>query len=219
VVAPSSTTGGASVHLCGDNGRMHEVPTPHGPARIHPEPVAEPRGVLVLGHSAGGGVDDPALRAAVDGAAAARVSALLVELPFRVAGRRPSPPAEADAAWLAVVEHVRDHQAGLPVVGGGRSYGGRVACRAATRAGSVGVVCLAFPLVPPYGRAPASRLPELDGVDVPVLVVQGDRDPYGCPPEAPGRDVVVLPGDHGLRSSLPAVTATVARWLDRLLSG
>jgi predicted alpha/beta-hydrolase family hydrolase len=73
--------------------------------------------------------------------------------------------------------------------------------------------------VPPYGRAAVSRLPELDGVEVPVLVVQGDRDPYGCPPESSGREVVVVSGDHGLRASLPAVKATVARWLDELLSG
>jgi predicted alpha/beta-hydrolase family hydrolase len=198
---------------------VHEIATPRGRARVHPEPVADARGVLVLGHSAGGGVDDPALRAAAEGAAKARMSAVLVEMPFRVAGRRPSPPAEADAAWLAVVDHVKEHQAGLPVVTGGRSYGGRVACRTAARTGSLGVVCLAFPLAPPYGNAPASRLPELDGVEVPVLVVQGDRDPYGCPPQAPGREVVVLPGDHGLRSSMPAVTATVARWLDERLSG
>ena len=101
---------------------------------------------------------------------------------------------------------------------GGRSYGGRVACRTAAAGGSVGVVCLAFPLVPPYGTNPPSRLPELDAVPVPTLVVQGDRDPYGRPPDAAGRDVVVLPGDHSLRRSLPAVTTQVAAWLDGLLS-
>ncbi len=147
---------------------MIEVPTPTGPARIHPAPVDDARAVLLLGHSAGGGVDDRALLAARAGAAAARVSTVLVELPYRVAGsKRPSPPAEADTAWLAVVAHLRSHVGDLVLVSGGRSYGGRVACRTASAAGAVGVLCLAFPLVPPYGAAPPSRLPELDAVPCP----------------------------------------------------
>ena len=195
---------------------MEDVATPHGPARIHRASVADARGLLVLGHSAGGGVTDPALLAATRGALEIDVSTVLVELPYRVAGsKRPSPPAQADEAWLAVLAHLGS---GLPLVTGGRSYGGRVACRTAAAGGSVGVVCLAFPLVPPYGTNPPSRLPELDAVPVPTLVVQGDRDPYGRPPDAAGRDVVVLPGDHSLRRSLPAVTSQVAAWLDRLLS-
>ena len=199
---------------------MIEVPTPSGPARIHPAPVDDARAVLLLGPSAGGGVDDRALLAARDGAAAAGVSTVLVELPYRVAGsKRPSPPPEADAAWLAVVQHLRSHVPDLLLVTGGRSYGGRVACRTASAAGAVGVVCLAFPLVPPYGSNPPSRLPELDSVSVPTLVVQGDRDPYGLPPDAGGREVVVLRGDHSLRAALPGVTSTVAGWLDRLLDG
>jgi uncharacterized protein len=197
-----------------------EVPTPHGPARIHPAPVDDARAVLLLGPSASGGVDDRALLAARDGAAAAGVSSVLVEPPYRVAGRtRPSPPAEADAAWLEVVAHLREHVPGLRLVSGGRSYGGRVACRTAAAADAVGVVCLAFPMIPPHGSNPPSRLPELDTVDVPTLVVQGDRDPYGLPPPAPGREVVVLRGDHSLRTALPDVTATVRDWLDRLLGG
>jgi hypothetical protein len=84
----------------------------------------------------------------------------------------------------------------------------------------VGVLCLAFPLVPP-GRsargAPAGRLAELDAVDVPVLVVQGTRDPFGVPPEAPGRRVVAVPGDHGLRTGLEPVRAAVREWLAGLV--
>lgn len=141
----------------------------------------------------------------------------MIELPYRVAGRRPSAPGEADAAWVAIAEEMR--QEDLPLISGGRSYGGRVACRTAERTGSIGVLCLAFPLVPPYGTNRPSRLPELDGVLVPALVIQGDRDPYGMPPAAPGREVVVLEGDHSLRSALPSVTSTVARWLGELLAG
>ena len=193
-----------------------EVATPSGPARIHPAPVDDARAVLLLAHSAGGGVDDRALQAARAGAGAVGVSTVLLEMSYRVAGsKRPHGPVEADAAWLAVVEHLREHVPDLVLVGGGRSYGGRIACRTSAAAGAAGVLCLAFPLEPSYG---SSRQHELDGVSVPTLVVQGDRDPFGLPPAAPPlREVVAVRGDHSLRTALPDVTAHVRDWLDRLL--
>ena len=72
-------------------------------------------------------------------------------------------------------------------------------------------MCLAFPVHPP-GRPEKSRLAELEAVRVPTLVVQGERDPFGIPPEAPNRKVVLIPGTHSLRSSA-AVAAVVADWL------
>jgi len=144
----------------------------------------------------------------------------LVEQPYRVAGRRaPAPGRQLDAAWLAVVEQLRaDALAGLPLVTGGRSLGARVACRTAEAAGAVGVLCLAFPLQAPRrsGKAPPqTRLPELDGVEVPTLVVQGERDPFGIPPAAARRTVVQVPGDHSLRADPEAVAAAVCAWLPR----
>jgi predicted alpha/beta-hydrolase family hydrolase len=196
-----------------------DVPTPHGPARVHLDPVEAPRAALVLGHGAGGGVGAADLTAAARAAKEAGLSVALVEQPYRVAGRRsPAPARQLDAAWLAVVERLRDVElAGLPLVVGGRSSGARVACRTADAAEAAGVLCLAFPVHPP-GRADdpdKSRLPELDAVLVPVLVVQGDRDPFGMPPEAPGRDVVVVSGTHALRAAGP-VMAAVAGWLPGL---
>jgi hypothetical protein len=106
----------------------------------------------------------------------------------------------------------------VPLIVGGRSAGARVACRTAEAADAVAVLCLAFPVHPPgKGEDPAkSRLPELAAARQPVLVVQGERDPFGMPPSAPGRTVVTVPGDHGLRST-GAVRAAVGEWLtDRL---
>jgi len=78
------------------------------------------------------------------------------------------------------------------------------------------VLCLAFPVHPP-GRPEKTRLPELDAVTVPVLVAQGDRDPFGMPPPAPGRTVVVVPGaDHALRRDLATVRGAVTAWLAEL---
>ena len=141
------------------------------------------------------------------------VSVALVEQPYRVAGRRaPAPARQLDAAWTAVVDHLLAGELrGLPLVVGGRSLGARVACRTAEATGAVGVLCLAFPLQPPRRsrRARQSRLPELDAVTVPTLVVQGARDPFGIPPATARRTVVQVPGDHSLRTDLEAVAAAV----------
>ena len=193
---------------------MLELDTPHGAARIYLDPAAEPRAALVLGHGAGGGVGAPDLVAATAGALAVAVTVVLVEQPYRVAGRRSqAPAAQLDAAWISVVEQLRAGAlSGLPLLTGGRSSGARVACRTAAATGAAGVLCLAFPLRPP-GRADApSRLPELDAVTVPLLVVQGERDPFGIPPPSRLRSVVLVPGNHSLRSAQPVTTA-VREWL------
>ena len=136
-------------------------------------------------------------------ALAAGVHVAQVEQPYRVAGRRaPAPAAQLDAAWLAVVAAVRAALPGLPVLVGGRSSGARVACRTASAVGAVAVLCLAFPVHPP-GRPEKDRLAELAEPTVPVLVVQGERDPFGRPPPAPGREVVLLAGDHSLKAGSP----------------
>ena len=195
-----------------------EVDTPHGLAQAHLQLVDRPRGALVLGHGAGGGVSAPDLATAADVAISEGLSVALVEQPYRVAGRRsPAPAGKLDAAWSAVVQHLRAGELeGLPFVAGGRSLGARVACRTAGALGAVGVLCLAFPLQPPRRRAgtPApSRLHELDEVTVPTLVVQGERDPFGMPPAAAHRTVARVPGDHGLKADLDAVGAAVRAWL------
>ncbi len=83
------------------------------------------------------------------------------------------------------------------------------------------MLCLAFPLQPPQRAGalspPASRLPELEAVDVPTLVVQGARDPFGMPPAGPLREVVEVAGDHRLQAGLPALSAAVSAWLGRML--
>ena len=150
------------------------------------------------------------------------ITVALIEQPYRVAGRRsPARAPQLDAAWIAVVEQLREGElAGLPLIVGGRSMGARVACRTAEATGAVGVLCLAFPLEPPRraGKPPQSRLPELDAVTVPTLVVQGERDRFGMPPPGQFREVVEVHGDHNLKADLEAVTAAVRGWLSRLQS-
>jgi hypothetical protein len=122
------------------------------------------------------------------------------------------------ALWPALAEP------GLPVITGGRSAGARVACRTGRELGAVAVLALAFPLHPP-GRPEKSRAVELTGAGLPLLVVQGERDPFGRPQEFPdGIGPVPVPGaDHGFAvlrrgpvsqdAALRVLTDAVSSWL------
>jgi uncharacterized protein len=199
-----------------------ELDTPHGPARARVHAVDDAAGALVLGHGAGGGIDAPDLKVTTEVAGEAGFTVALVEQPYLVAGRRsPAPARQLDAAWQAAIEQLRAGPLeGLELVTGGRSAGARVACRTAAAVAARAVLCLAFPVHPPgKGDDPSkSRLDELDAVPVPVLVVQGESDPFGMPPEGPGRTVVRVPGNHSLRNT-GAVEEAVSAWLGKAADG
>ena len=193
------------------------VPTSVGAARVSlTRPAGRSRGLLVLGHGAGGGIEAPDLLAVTSAALDRGWSVARVEQPYRVAGRRaPDRAPKLDQAFIEVVAAVRGRSR-LRLVIGGRSSGARVACRTAASTGAAGVVCLAFPLRPPGRPDAASRAGELLAVGVPVLVVQGERDPFGGPSALPaGPTVVAVADDHSLRRSAAAAGAAVAAWLDR----
>jgi predicted alpha/beta-hydrolase family hydrolase len=208
------------------------VPTPAGPARVVPALAKRAWATLVLGHGAGGGLGARDLVALAERLPAEGVSVLLVESPWRVAGRRAaSPPATLDVAWRVVVPAVVEAgMAGGALILGGRSAGARVACRTAAELAAAGVLALAFPLHPP-GRPQASRLAELLGAGVPTLVVQGERDPFGAPAEFP-EEVELYPirgADHGFRVPARAVPGQAAAlgelvsaalaWAERVAEG
>jgi len=197
---------------------MTEIDTPHGTARALVQHAPAARAALVLGHGAGGSVSAPDLQVVTRAALEEDVSVALVDQPYRVEGRRMPPPAgQLDEAWVAVIDALAFD---VPLVVGGRSSGGRVACRTAAEVGAIGVICLAYPLQPPprpSGTVPPDRLGELDAVPVPVLVVQGRDDEFGVPPDRPGRTLVVLDGDHALKKDLPGVSNAVRDWLRALV--
>lgn len=192
------------------------IETAAGPGRISLSRPPRATGVLALTHGAGGGVASKDVLAIRDAAVAAGLAVALITQPYRVAGRKapPMPPVQ-DPPWVELIAGLRRRRGlgRLPLAVGGRSNGARVACRTAEATGAAAVIALAFPLHPP-GKPEVSRLVELEAPTVPVLVIQGDRDPFGMPPSGPGRDVLVIPGaDHGLTRDLAAVSTAVTSFL------
>lgn len=207
--------------------RQRTVETPEGPARVHLGPRGD-AGSVVLTHGAGGGIDAPDLQAIAQALPALGWTVALVEMPWRVAGRRvASPPTRLDAAWVPLLSSLTRGRWALPrpLVVGGRSAGARVACRTCVAVDADAVLALSFPLVPPGKDLGHSRVGELLAPvesGLPLAVVQGRADPFGGPQdvcEALGervRSVVVseVAGTHSLtapqRDVVPAVTAFVS---------
>jgi uncharacterized protein len=162
-------------------------------------------------------VDSPDLLAAAQAAGNLGGVVARVLQPYRARGARaPGSPERQDEAWLEIIAALRQRYPAIPLVQGGRSNGARVACRTARAAGARAVVALAFPLHPP-GRPERSRAAELRQADA-VLVVNGDRDPFGVPDNADASRVVVLPGEtHALSRHPLQVRVAVESWLREVL--
>jgi predicted alpha/beta-hydrolase family hydrolase len=195
-----------------------EIMTSAGPARVVLEQGEQSSFLVVLTHGAGGVPDTADVLAVRDAARALGAATALVTQPYRVkGGRAPGSAVKQDAAWVELVDALRRETARdgarLPLVQCGRSNGARVACRTARRVAAVGVIALAFPLHPP-GQPEKSREAELRGAGTSVLVINGDRDPFGIPEPDETTDVVILPGEtHALSKHPSAVGDAVTAWL------
>jgi uncharacterized protein len=203
---------------------VREIPTAAGPAYVvldQPE-GGPPAFLVVLTHGAGGNPDTADVLAVRDAARQLGAVTALVTQPYRVKGARaPGSAPKQDAAWAELVEVLRGETArdgaGLPLIQCGRSNGARVACRTARQTGAAGVIALAFPLHPP-GQPGKSRDPELRGAGCGVLVINGERDPFGVPEPDEMTTVVILPGEtHALSKHPAAVGLAAVDWLSALL--
>ena len=195
--------------------------TQAGPALADVAGTAAPRFLMALTHGAGGSPDTPDVLAARDAGLELGGEVALVTQPYRMKGSRaPGSAAKQDAAWIQVVSALLGERS-VPLVQGGRSNGARVACRTAAATGALGVLALAFPLRPP-GHPERTRAPELaqarkSGAN--VLVVNGDRDPFGIPGHQDADRIVVLDGQtHALSKDPAAVRSVVASWLREVVS-
>jgi uncharacterized protein len=197
-----------------------EIATAHGPARAVVERGGgQPPFLLALTHGSGGDVDAPDLLAVRDVAIGFGAVVARITQPYRVRGASaPGSAIKQDEAWVEIIAALREQACPAgPLVQGGRSNGARVACRTAGAVDAAAVIALAFPLRPP-GHPDRSRAAELRVPGRKVLVVNGDRDPFGVPARRTGVRVVVLAGEtHALSRHPEAAGAAVAAWLPRVL--
>ena len=174
----------------------------------------EPKGsvaTLVVAHGAGAGMDHPFLVGFCRAMGEAGVGTLRFNFPYIERGRRsPDPERVLRETWLAAFEDASERAGPRPVLAGGKSLGGRIASMCvADGMPAAGLVFLGYPLHPP-GKPEQLRVAHLPKISVPVLVVQGERDPFGTPDElrphlatipAPVTLHVVERGDHSLAPS------------------
>ncbi len=137
---------------------------------------------LVVAHGAGAGMDHPFIAGFSEDLAAAGVSALRFNFPYLEAGRKsPGSPKDATAAVVAAVDAATARTGGRPVFAGGKSYGGRMASMAAAEGmPAAGLVFLGYPLHAP-GRSDQPRAEHLYGLQIPMLFLQGTKDPFADP--------------------------------------
>ena len=201
---------------------VKEIHTPVGMARAHLWRPSRPCGAVVLGHGAGGSTWSADLQALTSLTADGWL-VVLVEQPWRVAGRKvATPPAQLDVAWLAVMAALTSGRGALPkpLVVGGRSAGARVACRTAAAVRADAVLALSFPLAPP-GRPDRSRAKEallVTAAGIPLAVIQGEGDPFGSPEDVrsalgTAADVVPARGNHSFTKTPTDVLAAARAFL------
>jgi len=137
--------------------------------------------LYVLAHGAGAGMRHPFLESIAQGLAQRSIATLRYQfLYMERRARRPDPPAVAAATVRAAVAEAARVAPGLPLIAGGKSFGGRMTSTAQAEdalPGVRGLVFLGFPLHPP-GRPDDKRAEHLAQVRIPMLFLQGDRDEF-----------------------------------------
>ncbi len=143
------------------------------------EGLERARACYVLAHGAGAGMTHPWLAAMAADLAEREIATLRFQFPYMERGsRRPDPPDVAQAAVRAAVMEAARLLPGLPLVAGGRSFGGRMTSQAQARAplpSVIGLAFLGFPLHPAK-RPSRTRAEHLFSVRTPMLFLQGTRD-------------------------------------------
>lgn len=133
----------------------------------------------VMAHGAGAGMTHPFMAAVADGLSERRIATLRYQFPYMEQGaRRPDGPALAHATVHAAIEAAARLTPSLPLIAGGKSFGGRMTSQAQAAAplpGVRGLAFLGFPLHP-AGKPSDDRAKHLFEVRIPMLFLQGSRD-------------------------------------------
>jgi hypothetical protein len=137
------------------------------------------RAAFVFAHGAGAGMSHPSMETVATGLCDRGIATLRYQFPYmEKRSRRPDAPAVAHAAVRAAVKEAARRCCGLPLIAGGKSFGGRMTSQAqaiAPLAGVVGLAFLGFPLHP-AGKPSTARAEHLSELEIPMLFLQGTRD-------------------------------------------
>ena len=192
-------------------------------------PAALPKAALVLAHGAGAGQTSPFMTRFAGGMALRGISTATFDFPYMAARRKvPDRAPVLEQSWREALEAATAELAGLPLVIGGKSMGGRIASHIAAQSGAGvdGLVFLGYPLHPP-GKPEQRRDAHLPAIREPMLFVQGTRDAFGTAAEI----AALLPslqhaqlhevdgGDHSFKVSgrkgdvLEGIMDAVAAWI------
>lgn len=177
-----------------------------GSTRVEPKGAAA---TLVVAHGAGAGMDHPFLVGFCRAMAEAGIATLRFNFPYVERGRRsPDPERVLRETWLAAFEDATDRAGTRPVLAGGKSLGGRIASMCvADGLPAAGLVFLGYPLHAP-GKTDRLRAEHLERIEVPMLFLQGTRDPFAQPDllagvlKGLGDRATLVPiegGDHSFR--------------------
>ena len=203
---------------------------------VHPP---DARLLYVVAHGAGGGMRHPFMDKIAQGLAGKGVATLRYQFPYMEQGKRsPDPPHIAEATVRAAVRAAAEAAPDLPIVAGGKSFGGRMTSSAAAvepLAGVEGLVFLGFPLHPP-GKPGTKRAAHLDEVRLPMLFLQGSRDSFAalellrpvCARLAPAATLHVVEGaDHSFKvpkrsgrtetEVMAELVGAIAAWAEQVL--
>ena len=140
---------------------------------------AQARACFVFAHGAGAGMRHASMEATAAGLGERGIATLRYQFPYmEKAGKRPDPPAVAHAAVRAAVAEAARRCAGVPLLAGGKSFGGRMTSQAQAASPLAGVKGLAFFGFPlhPSGKPSTDRAKHLADIKIPMLFLQGTRD-------------------------------------------
>jgi predicted alpha/beta-hydrolase family hydrolase len=157
------------------------IPTPAGPVSGLLDAADTPSFVYVLAHGAGAGMRHPFLADCAALLATRGAATLRYQLPYMEAGRsRVDSPEVSARAVRAAVARAGELLPGVPIIAGGKSFGGRMTSEAQAREplpGTLGLAFLGFPLHPPDTPG-ITRAAHLDSITIPMLFLQGTRDEF-----------------------------------------
>ena len=201
---------------------MRKIDTPAGPVSVVFDGPEESQVLVVLAHGAGAPMDSDFMRAMAQALGERDFRVCRFNFAYMEQGRKaPDRQPALEQTYRAVVDEVRS-QADQVVIGG-KSLGGRIASLIAADGAPVdGLVFLGYPLHPP-GRPDRIRKAHLPAIRVPMLFVEGTRDPF-CPLDtleevraeltAPTELAVIDDGDHSLKVRKSSGRSTEEAWTE-----